>query len=104
MKHRNSVFHQLLKVIPRHQFQKVVDRHNGDHRARTLSCWTQLGAMMFAQLAGRVSISDRVENFNASHNHHYHLGVSRIKRSLLSDANNRRTASISRLKSSCPSK
>lgn len=92
--HHNSVFQQLLKVIPRHQFQKVVDRHNGDHRTRKLSCWTQLVAMMFVQLAGRVSIRDLVENFNACHNHHYHLGVSRIKRSSLSDANNHRTARI----------
>ncbi len=94
MKHHNSVFQQLLKVIPRHQFQKVVDRHNGDHRVRKLSCWTQLVAMMFAQLAGRISIRDLVENFNACHNHHYHLGVSHIKRSSLSDANNQRTANI----------
>ena len=94
MKHHNSVFHQLLKVIPRHQFQKVVDRHNGDHRIRTLSCWTQLVAMMFAQLACRVSIRDLVENFNTCHNHHYHLGVSRIKRSSLSDANSHRAAGI----------
>ncbi|MGB0361080.1 MAG: DUF4372 domain-containing protein, partial [Endozoicomonas sp.] len=27
----NRVFQQLLKATPRHQFQKVVDRHNGDH-------------------------------------------------------------------------
>ncbi len=94
MKHHNSVFQQLLKVIPRHQFQKVVDRHNGDHRVRKLSCWIQLVAMMFAQLAGRISIRDLVENFNACHNHHYHLGVSHIKRSSLSDANNQRTANI----------
>lgn len=94
MKHHNSVFQQLLKFIPRHQFQKVVDRHNGDHRVRTLPCWTQLVAMMFAQLAGRVSIRDLVENFNTCHNHHYHLGVSRIKRSSLSDANSHRSASI----------
>ena len=40
--------------------------------------------MMFAQLASRVSIRDLVENFNTCHNHHYHLGVSRIKRSSLS--------------------
>lgn len=94
MKHHNSVFHHLLKVIPRHQFQKVVDRHNGDHRIRKLSCWTQLVAMMFAQLASRVSIRDLVENFNDCHRHHYHLSVSRIKRSSLSDANSHRTASI----------
>uniref|UniRef100_UPI00248DB45C DUF4372 domain-containing protein n=1 Tax=Parendozoicomonas sp. Alg238-R29 TaxID=2993446 RepID=UPI00248DB45C len=53
-----------------------------------------LVAMMFAQLAGRVSIQDLVGNFNICHNHHDHLGVSRIKRSLLSDANSTRAASI----------
>ena len=94
MKHNSNVFHQLLKAIPRHQFQKVVDRHNGDHRIRKLPCWTQLVAMMFVQLASRVSLRDLVENFNANHNHHYHLGVSQIKRSSLSDANNHRPASI----------
>ena len=50
--------------------------------------------MMFAQLASRVSIRDLVENFNTCHIYHYHLGVSRIKRSSLSDANSTRTASI----------
>ena len=94
MKHHNSVFQQLLRAIPRHQFQKMVDRHNGDHRVRKLPCWTQLVAMMFVQLASRVSIRDLVENFNTSHNHHYHLGVSHIKRSSLSDANNSRPVSI----------
>ena len=94
MKHHNSVFHHLLKVIPRHQFQKVVDRHNGDHRIRALSCWTQLVAMIFAQLAGHVSIRDLVENFNDCHRQHYHLDVSQIKRSSLSDANSQRAASI----------
>ncbi|MGI9278138.1 MAG: IS4 family transposase [Endozoicomonas sp.] len=94
MKHNNNVFQQLLKAIPRHPFQKVVDRHNGDHRARKLSCWTQLVAMIFVPLTSRISIRDLVENFNANHNHHYHLGVSQIKRSSLSDANNQRSASI----------
>lgn len=50
--------------------------------------------MMFAQLASRVSRRDLVENFNASHNHRYHLAVSRIKRSSLSNANSHRGASI----------
>ncbi|OED44958.1 hypothetical protein ACH42_06240 [Endozoicomonas sp. (ex Bugula neritina AB1)] len=87
MKHHNNVFHQLLKELPRYQFQKVVDRHNGDHRIRTLSCWTQLVSMMFAQLTGRSSLRDLEENFNTKHKHHYHLGVETIKRSSLSDLN-----------------
>ena len=94
MKHNNNVFQQLLKVIPRHEFQKVVDRHSGDHRVRTLPCWTQFIAMMFAQLAQRASLRDLTDNFNASHNHHYHLGVSCVQRSSLSDANSNRPAII----------
>ena len=64
MKHNNSVFHQLLKQLPRQQFQKVVDRHNGDHRVRSLTCWTQLISLMFAQLTERKSLRDLEENFN----------------------------------------
>ena len=94
MKHINSVFHQLLKQLPRHQFQKVVDRHKGDHRVRTLSCWTQLTCLMFAQVTDRKSLRDLEENFNTKHNHHYHLGVESIKRSSLSDANNQRPSAI----------
>ena len=94
MKHSNSVFHQLLKQLPRQQFQKVVDRHNGDHRVRSLTCWTQLISLMFAQLTERKSLRDLEENFNTNHNHHYHLGVDQVKRSSLSDANNSRSPTI----------
>ncbi|KEQ18763.1 DUF4372 domain-containing protein [Endozoicomonas numazuensis] len=87
-------FPTVTQSHSRHQFQKVFDRHNGDHRIRTLSCWTQLVAMMLAQLTRLISTRDLVENFNTCHSHHYHLGVSRIKRSSLSDANSHRTASI----------
>ena len=94
MKHNNSVFHQLLKQLPRHQFQKVVDRHKGDHRTRSLTCWTQLISLMFAQLTERKSLRDLEANFNTNHNHHYHLGVDQVKRSSLSDANNSRSPVI----------
>lgn len=94
MKHNNSVFHQWLKQLPRHQFQKVVDRHKGDHRTRSLTCWTQLISLMFAQLTERKSLRDLEANFNTNHNHHYHLGVDQVKRSSLSDANNSRSPVI----------
>lgn len=94
MKHSNNIFHQLLKHLPRHQFQKTVDRHGGDHRVRTLPCWVQLVSLIFAQMTGRTSLRDLEENFNAKHNHHYHLGVKGIKRSSLSDANNSRPSAI----------
>lgn len=36
MHHQNSVFHQLLKVIPQHRFQRYVTAHGGDFRVRSL--------------------------------------------------------------------
>ncbi|HIC86585.1 MAG TPA: DUF4372 domain-containing protein, partial [Desulfobacterales bacterium] len=32
--------------------RSVVDRHQGDRRTRSLSCWDQLIALLFAQLTG----------------------------------------------------
>jgi hypothetical protein len=94
MEHNNSVYHQLLKQLPRHQFQKVVGRHKGDHRVRSLTCWTQLISLMFAQLTERKSLRDLEANFNTNHNHDYHLSVDQVKRSSLSDANNSRSPAI----------
>jgi len=94
MKHTNTVFHQLLKSLPRQRFQAVVDRHQGDKRIRTLSCWDQLVALLFAQLTGRQSLRDLVDCFNSHQTCHYHLGTRIICRSSLSDANKNRPSEI----------
>ncbi len=94
MKHTNSIFHQLLQFLPRQRFQSVVDRHKGDHRTRSLTCWDQLVALLFAQLSGRKSLRDLVDTFNSKHAHHYHLGTRAISRSSLADANGKRPTAI----------
>jgi len=94
MKYRNTVFHQLLTFLPRHRFQAMVDRHKGDHRTRTLSCWDQLIALLFGQLSGRQSLRDLEDGFNSKQAHHYHLGTHAIRRSSLSDANHKRPVGV----------
>ena len=94
MKHRNTAFHQLLKFLPRQRFQTMVDRHKGDHRTRTLSCWDQLVALLFGQLSSRQSLRDLEDSFNRKNAHHYHLGTRAIRRSSLSDANHKRPVAI----------
>lgn len=94
MKHSNSIFYQLLKFIPRHTFQKAVDRYNGDHRIRTLSCWDQLIALLFAQLNSQTSLRAIETTFNSQSSKLYHLGASRINRSSLADANSNRPSAI----------
>jgi len=94
MKHHNTVFHQILKLLSRQRFQAVVDRHDGDRRVRTLSCWDQLVVLLFAQFSGQRSLRDLVDSFNSKKSHHYHLGTKIISRSSLSDANSSRPSII----------
>ena len=94
MKHSNSIFNQLLKFIPRHTFQKVVDRHSGDYRTRTLSCWDQLVVLLFAQLNSQTSLRAIETTFNSQRSKLYHLGSRHISRSSLSDANGNRPTEI----------
>lgn len=94
MKHINTVFHRLLRFIPRHRFDAVVTRYRGDHRVRHLNCWSQFIAMLYAQLAGCHSLRHLESTFNSHGNHHYHLGVKGIRRSTLADANQKRPLAI----------
>jgi len=90
MKHINTVFHQLLREVPRHQFEKVINRYEGDRRIRSLSCWTQFCAMLFAQLCSRQSLRDVVSAWDSHLSAHYHIGVRKVKCSTLSGANAKR--------------
>jgi len=90
MKHINTVFHQLLREVPRHQFERVIKRHEGNRRVRTLPCWTQFCAMLFAQLCSRQSLRDVVSAWDSHSSAHYHIGARKVKRSTLSDANAKR--------------
>ena len=91
MNRGQTVFAQLLQFISHNDFNRFVDRHNGNWRARSLSCWEQFLAMVFAQLTRRESLRD-IEVSLAAHRHQlYHAGFrSTVKRSTLADANETR--------------
>jgi hypothetical protein len=94
MKHTNTIFHQLLKNIPRHRFEAVVKRHKGDYRTRSLSCWQQFIVLLFAQLGGCRSLRDVVSAWGSHARCHYHVGGRMVKRSTLADANGSRPYQI----------
>jgi hypothetical protein len=41
----------------------MVDRHQGDRKTRTLTCWDQMLMFLFCQLFGRQSLRDLVDGF-----------------------------------------
>jgi hypothetical protein len=85
------VFAQLIKFLPRHEFNQCVRRYQGDARVRGFSCRDQFLAMAFAQLTFRESLRDIETCLRAMGPKLYHAGFrGRVARSTLADANRRR--------------
>ena len=85
------VFAQLMEFLPRHEFDRCVRRYRGNHRVREFSCRDQFLCMAFAQLSYRESLRDIETCLRAMQPKLYHAGFrSRIARSTLADANERR--------------
>jgi hypothetical protein len=86
-----TILAQLLDFIPRYEFNKFVDKYNGNYRVKSFTCWEQFIVMSFAQLTGRESLRDIESCLNAIPTRLYHSGVkSSVKRSTLSEANSKR--------------
>ena len=87
MAHHNTVFAQMLKLIPRHEFESLANQHHAGRRLRKMTRWTQFVAMATAQLSGRHSLQDVASNMAAQARKLYHLGISAVSRSSLARVN-----------------
>ena len=87
MAHYNTVFSQLLKLIPRHEFETLAKQHHSGRSFRSASRWSQFVTMAMGQLSGRKSLRDIVDNVSAQAHRLYHLGSAKLSRSNLSRIN-----------------
>jgi hypothetical protein len=44
------VFSQFLDLLPRYEFQHIVNKYHGDYRTKHFKCWNQLACMIFAHI------------------------------------------------------
>ncbi len=85
------VFSQLMGLIHRQTFARIVEKYGGHDPMRTFSCWRQLLCMSFGQLTQRESLRDVVICLNAHPEKLYLLGLTNgVKRSTLADSNEAR--------------
>ena len=87
MAHCNTIFSQILKFVPRHEFESLAKQHHTGRSFRTASRWSQFVSMAMAQLSGRSSLRDIVESISAQAHRLYHLGSVKLSRSNLSRIN-----------------
>jgi hypothetical protein len=90
-----TVFAQILRLVPRTEFEKLAREHGGHKRVRSFSCWAQLGSLLYAQLSRQTSLRDLVLALETKRQFLYHtLGTTEVRRSTLADANERRSYRI----------
>jgi hypothetical protein len=96
MAHNNTVLNQMLQFLPRHVFEHQVETHGWQGpKPRKLSYWSQLVAMLFAQLSGKKSLRDLIFSLKRHPRKLYHLGITcPVQRSSLADANKQRPVLI----------
>ena len=87
MAHCNTVLNQILKIVPRHEFEALAKQHHSGRAFRSASRWSQFVTMTIAQLSGRSSLRDIVDNLSAQAHRLYHLGSAKLSRSNLSRIN-----------------
>lgn len=87
MSHSNTVLSQILKLVPRHEFGKLVNRCNEKRRAGSLSRWSQFVALTVGHLSKRSSLRDIENTLSSQRSQHYHLGSQTVSKSALARAN-----------------
>ena len=94
MSHSNTILSQVMQLIPRHQFETIVKNHSGNHYVKRFDCWNQLTTLLYAQASGKESLREIEQGLAVNDARLYHLGLPKIKRSTLADANQTRSYQI----------
>jgi putative transposase len=92
--HNTTVLSQFLKLVCRHEFESLANRHHQGQKLRKMTRWSQFVALCMAQLSGRSSLRDIESNLEAQQAKLYHLGMGRVTRSTLARVNERQPCEL----------
>ena len=79
-----TILQQMQSFISRYEFQKIVNRHDGDKYKKKFSCHNLLCILIFVHTAFKKSLRDICDSLKSNKNYWYHLGLSSISRNNLS--------------------
>lgn len=82
-----SMFSQILKLVPRIEFERMVRQTGAEHAAKGFSSWSQFVAMLFCQLGRAHSLREIEGGLKSCEGKLAHLGIEAPARASLSYAN-----------------
>ena len=94
MPHTNTVFRDILKLVPWSEFDKLVKNHGSDELVRSFTTKRQFLALLFGQLSGACSLRDIEASMRSHQGRLYHAGGFAPARSTFADANRSRNPEV----------
>ena len=92
--HTNTVFRDILKLLPWSAFERLVEKHGTDELVRSFTTRRQLLALLFGQLSGAHSLRDIEASMSSHQARLYHAGGAAPARSTFADANRGRDSRV----------
>jgi hypothetical protein len=92
--HMNTVFRDVLKLLPWSVFERLVEKRGTDELVRSFTTKRQLLALLFGQLSGAYSLRDIEASMSSHQARLYHAGGAAPARSTFADANRDRDSRV----------
>src|SRR5665213_1594349 len=92
--HMNTVFRDILKLVPWSEFDKLVKNNGSDELTRSFTTKRQFVALLYGQLSGACSLRDIEASMTSHQGRLYHAGGLAPKRSTIADANRGRNPEV----------
>jgi len=92
--HTNTVFRDILKLVPWVEFDRLVKNHGTDELVRGFTTKRQFLALLYGQLSGAVSLRDIAASMASHQARLYHAGAAAPARSTFADANRDRDPEV----------
>lgn len=85
----NTILNQILQFLPQAEFDKAIKSLKTDRYVKYFKTKTLFVVHLYAQIRHKDSLRDIKCGLDQHKNKWYHIGIEKIKRSTISDANNR---------------
>jgi hypothetical protein len=91
----NNIFGQILKIIDRNDFVKIVAKYSSDKHSKGFNSWDHFVSMIFCQLAMAKSLREICDGLRSCAGKINHLGMFRLPtKSNLSYVNTHRSSEL----------
>ena len=94
MRQFSTVFNQILQLLPQLDFDRVINEFKTDRYVKHFKTKALFAVHLFAQIRKKDSLRDILCGLEHHKGSWYHIGLNKIARSTISDANNRITYEV----------